>query len=96
VIYWTWSNILTIGQQWVIKRGVERDYPELAKLNKRKPKPRQEDARAAPGGGDTQETPAAEPAAEPDAGSEPSPTAKDRHGKARGKKHKPRHGGQRK
>ena len=36
VIYWTWSNILTIGQQWVIKRGVERDYPELAKLNKKK------------------------------------------------------------
>lgn len=34
VIYWTWSNILTIAQQWVIKRGVERDYPELAKMQK--------------------------------------------------------------
>ena len=30
VIYWTWSNILTIAQQWYIKRGVDRDYPDLA------------------------------------------------------------------
>ena len=36
VIYWTWSNILTIAQQWVIKRGVERDYPDLSKMNKKK------------------------------------------------------------
>lgn len=30
VIYWTWSNILTIAQQWYIKRGIDRDYPELS------------------------------------------------------------------
>jgi len=45
VIYWTWSNILTIGQQWLIKRGVERDYPELAKMQAkagaRKSKPKE-------------------------------------------------------
>jgi len=46
VIYWTWSNILTIGQQWLIKRGVERDYPELARMQAnaraRKKKPKEE------------------------------------------------------
>ncbi len=92
VIYWTWSNILTIAQQWVIKRGVERDYPELSGKKKPTPTPPEEDARDAPGADDTPEAPAEEPAAAPDSGSEPKPTVEDRHGKARGKKTKGRHG----
>jgi YidC/Oxa1 family membrane protein insertase len=90
VIYWTWSNILTIAQQWVIKRGVERDYPELSG-KKTKPKPREEEAQVAPDGGDPPEASAEEPVAEPDSGSEPKPTVEDRHGKARGKKTKGQH-----
>ena len=90
VIYWTWSNILTIGQQWIIKRGVERDYPELSG-KKPKPKPREEEAGDAPGGDATPETPAEEPATESDSGSEPKPTVEDRHAKARRKKAKGQH-----
>jgi len=96
VIYWTWSNVLTIAQQWVIKRGVERDYPDLAKMNKPKPKPREDEARDAPSGHDAPEASAEEPAAEPDSGSEPKPTVEDRHGKARGKKPKGQQGRRRK
>ena len=25
VLYWTWNNILSITQQWVISRGVEKE-----------------------------------------------------------------------
>ena len=25
VIYWAWNNILSIGQQWIIMRQVERE-----------------------------------------------------------------------
>jgi YidC/Oxa1 family membrane protein insertase len=91
VIYWTWSNILTIGQQWIIKRGVERDYPDLSG-KKPKPKPREEEARDAPGGDATPEASAEEPATESDSGSEPKPTGEDRHAKARGKRAKGQHG----
>ena len=92
VIYWTWSNILTIAQQWVIKRGVERDYPELSGKKKPGPTPDAEEARDAPDGGDTPQAPAEEPVAEPDSGSAPKPTVEDRHGKARGKKTKGQRG----
>ncbi len=30
VIYWTWNNMLTIGQQWVITRHVSRRKPKAA------------------------------------------------------------------
>ena len=30
VIYWTWNNMLTIGQQWVITRHVSRRKPKTA------------------------------------------------------------------
>jgi YidC/Oxa1 family membrane protein insertase len=32
VIYWTWNNILTIGQQWLIMRRTTLDKPQAAKV----------------------------------------------------------------
>ena len=31
VIYWTWNNLLTIGQQWLILRQTTLDKPRLAR-----------------------------------------------------------------
>ena len=30
VIYWSWNNLLTIGQQWLIKRRMSLSPPQLA------------------------------------------------------------------
>ncbi len=87
VIYWTWSNVLTIGQQWLIKRGVERDYPELSGI-KPKPKPHAEEAPAARESAEMPQSSAAEPPAAPDVSNEPKPSVEHRHGKTRGKKAK--------
>jgi YidC/Oxa1 family membrane protein insertase len=32
VIYWTWNNILTIGQQWLIMRRTTLDKPQAARV----------------------------------------------------------------
>lgn len=31
VIYWAWNNILSIAQQWIIQRRLQKKHPELAK-----------------------------------------------------------------
>ena len=32
VIYWTWNNLLTIGQQWLIMRRTKLDKPQAARV----------------------------------------------------------------
>jgi len=32
VIYWTWNNLLTIGQQWLIMRQTKLDKPQAARV----------------------------------------------------------------
>ncbi len=31
VIYWTWNNLLTIGQQWLIMRSTRLSNPRVAR-----------------------------------------------------------------
>ncbi len=39
VIYWTWNNLLSIAQQWVIMRGVQREAGLLPEPGSTAPEP---------------------------------------------------------
>jgi YidC/Oxa1 family membrane protein insertase len=71
VIYWTWNNLLTIGQQWVIMRGVKRaqEAPPV-KFEVKPPEPE----------------PEPEPESEPDSEAAPSQLTKPKPKKKKSRK----------
>jgi YidC/Oxa1 family membrane protein insertase len=64
VIYWSWNNLLTIGQQWLIMRQTRLSRPGLGRMNPSVDK----SAKALPKGGGEQKRKVLVPDAAPDEG----------------------------